>query len=660
MIRCCRVILAARDQSPARPSPRNSDAASGRSRCARGLVHAPLVLLAATACARPEAPPGGPEDLTPPVVVETIPDTFAAVEPGAREFFFRFNERISERPSAGQLNNSVVISPSLGAIRVRHSRDALSIEAEEGLAPDRLYRVTVLPVINDMFGNRLRDPFDLVLSTGEEFVPNVVAGMVEDRITGQAAPDVRVQARFRGEADTLVHWNFTGADGVFSLRYVPEAPYELLAWQDRNRDGEVGESEPQSAATSAELAASPDTSFTILSLIEPDTTPPRLASVNVDDSVTLTFEFDDYLEPQMPGVVFEGRLILARLLDTTTVADTPGADEPSGAADAPQPGDTIPAEADPDPDAPGDTVQPEAETNPDAPGDTARGGEAAEPGEPGDTVLAEAAGDSTVIDPADTITVPPEKDTISVRFFHQHEYDRWRREVEDSIARAEAQALADSLLAAGEQQPPPEEEEEEADSAAAPPSGLSGLLLPSQTLIGVLEESLVRGAPYEASVGNVVNIYQTTGGGGQAVVLWELPPPDTTSADSTAVADSLQAGDSLQVGDSVQAGDSAQVADTVGVGPDTTTAGTDTTIVTPDTTTVTPDTTTAGPDTTTAGPDTTRTGTDTSRAGPDTAWTGSPLARSQLVPGSSRPTPIPRRPREPRLRIRCRPQRSRH
>ena len=157
-----------------------------------------LVVLAATACARPEVPPGGPEDLTPPVVIETVPDTFAAVEPGVREFHFRFNERISERPSAGQLNNSVVISPSLGAIRVRHSRDAISIEAEEGLAPDRLYRVTVLPVINDMFGNRLRDPFDLVLSTGEEFVPNVVAGMVEDRITGQAAPDVRVQARFRG------------------------------------------------------------------------------------------------------------------------------------------------------------------------------------------------------------------------------------------------------------------------------------------------------------------------------------------------------------------------------------------------------------------------------------------------------------------------------
>ena len=513
----------------------------------------------------------------PPVVIETLPDTFAVVEPGVREFSFRFNERISERPSAGQLDAAVVISPSLGALRVRHSRDGLSIETQEGLAPDRLYRVTVLPVINDMFSNSLRDPFDLILSTGAEFVPNVVAGMVEDRITGQAVPDVRVRARFRGEADTLTHWNLTGADGVFSLRYVPGAPYELLAWQDRNRDGEVGEFEPQSTVTSSELAEPPDTSFSVLSLIEPDTTPARLAGVTVEDSVTLTFEFDDYLEPQMPGAVFEGRLILARLLDTATVADMLAPDPSGDSAAAAETGDAGGAEPR------GDTV------------------EAAEPAdrgalaEPADTVEAEgAAGDSTVIDPGDTITVPPGKDTIAVRFFHQHEFARWQREVADSIARAEARARLDSLLAAGET-PPPDEPSPDTVEEAGPPTGLSGLLLPAQTLVGVLEESLVRGAPYEASVANVVNVYGAFGGGGQTVVLWELPPPDTASADSALVADSAQAGDSLAVGDSIAAGDSAQVADTATAGSDTTAAGHDTLTASPDTARVGPDATSTRP-----------------------------------------------------------------
>ena len=573
-----------------------------------------------------------------------------------REFFFRFNERISERPSAGQLDNSVAISPPLGALRVRHSRDGISVETQDGLEPDRLYRVTVLPVINDMFSNRLRDPFDLVLSTGAEFVPNVVAGMVEDRVTGQAVPDVRVQAWFREEADTLTHWNLTGADGVFSLRYVPGMPYELLAWQDRDRDGEVGESEPQSAVTSAQLAQSPDTNFTVLTLIEPDTTPARLASVTVDDSLTLTFEFDDYLEPQMPGVVFEGQLILARLLDTTTVADTLAADEPGDPAAVVAPGDTTGAAN------PGDTVAAAAAAaDPDA------------PGEPGDTVVVEMAGDSIAIDPADTITVPPGKDTIAVRFFHQHEYDRWRREVEDSIARAEAQALVDSLLAAGERPPPPEEPAADTVEESLPPTGLSGLLLPTQTLTGVLDESLVRGTPYEASVGNVVNVYGTPGGGGKAVVLWELPPPDTTTVDSTAVADSLAVGDSAAVGDSIPVGDSAQVGDTAVAGPDTTTADPDTTTTGPDTTTAGPDTTAAGPDTTTAGPDTTTVGADTTTADPDTTTVGPdttrarpdttlaalPSASLHLPSRSPPPRPTPRRPREPRMRIRGRPHRRR-
>lgn len=472
-----------------------------------------LLVLPVAACAQPEAPPGGPEDRVPPVVIETVPDTFATVEPGGQEFFFRFNERISERPSAGQLNNAVVISPSVGAVRVRHGRDGITVETQEGMETGRIYRVTVLPVINDMFGNRLRDPFDLVLSTGEEFVPNVVAGVVEDRITGQAVPDMHVAARFGEGADTLTHWNLTGSDGVFSMRYVPGAPFEVRAWQDRDRNLEVGETEPRSAPSRGEFARSPDTSFTILSLIEPDTTPSRLASVEVQDSVTLNFEFDDYLEPDMPGVVFEGRLVLARMTDSAAAGAAP---------------------------------------------DTAGAGE-------------------RQVAAGDTLTLPPGKDTIAIRFYHRHEYELRRREVEDSIARAAEQAMVDSLAQLGELPPPAEEPPSDSLPDASPaPVGLSGQFLPAQTLIGVLAEALVRGVLYQASVSGVVNIAGTPGGGGMAAVVWELLPPDT-----------------------------AQVTDTAGADPDTTRADPDTTRVDPDTTRVDPDTARVDPDTARAGPDTT-------------------------------------------------------
>ena len=55
---------------------------SAQSRLLRGslAVAACLGVAQAGACARQGAPPGGPEDLRPPVVVRTEPDTFATID----------------------------------------------------------------------------------------------------------------------------------------------------------------------------------------------------------------------------------------------------------------------------------------------------------------------------------------------------------------------------------------------------------------------------------------------------------------------------------------------------------------------------------------------------------------------------------------------------
>ncbi len=250
----------------------------------------------------------------PPFVVETRPDTFAVVEPGIRDFYVRFSERISERTADGALDDAVVVSPFTGEVFVRHRRDALSISMEHGLQPGRVYRITVLPVVSDLFSNRLRDPFELVVSTGAAIVPNVVAGMVEDRITGEPVANARVEAHFLVEGDTLVHWGLTGEDGVFSLRFLPDGAFGVHAWQDQNRDGSQGDGEPGSAQLAGTLeAASPDTAYAMLSLITPDTLPARLATVEVQDSVTLNFRFDDFLEPSYPSAALLGQAVVVAL-----------------------------------------------------------------------------------------------------------------------------------------------------------------------------------------------------------------------------------------------------------------------------------------------------------------------------------------------------------
>ena len=407
----------------------------------------------------------------PPYVVESVPDTFATVPDGVdlREFEFRFSERISERPSSGVMDDAVVVSPSAGNLRVSHGRDGIKVRAQHALEPGRVYRITVLPVINDMFGNRLRDPFDLVVSTGGEFVPNVLAGFVEDRVTGAAVDGVRVQARFPDQEGAPVHWNYTGGEGVFSLRYVPSGAFEARAWQDRNRNDSLDAGEPRSEWRRGGLAAVPDTSFVVLSLIEPDTTGARLASVSAEDSVTIRFEFDDHLNPCTPGIAVSG---FARWEE-----------------------------------AEGDTL------------------------------------------------------SSSLRIFQEHEHRRWTALRADSAARAEGKTEGD---------PPPPMTVGDCTNAHYPDEavGLSGLLLPSQFLVGVLEEGFLRpGVPYMAGVAAVANLAGASSGESAALVVWEPATDSADVASDTAAAEGAPVPDS---GAAAPPGDSLEAPpDSVQLLPDT-------------------------------------------------------------------------------------------
>ena len=511
------------------------------------------VLIAAEACARSEAPTGGPEDVFPPYVIETVPDTFATVEPGLREVRFCFSERISERPADGRLNDAVIVSPSTGDIRVRHGRECITVEMEEGLAPGLVYRITVRPVIRDMFANSLRDAFELVVTTGAEIVSNVVAGMVEDRVTGDATPGVRVEARFAHGDDTLTHWNFSDPGGVFSLRYVPAGPFELRAWQDQNRNGEVDGSEPQTSFVPGDLAEPPDTTLEILTLIQPDTTAPRLTRVNVEDSVTLKIEFDDYIEPTIPPGTIRGTITVAEYDDSLlAVGDAAGAgEEAAGVVDTAGAGAAV--------EDPGEVA---AEDDPEAEQEAG----AAEP---------------------EPVPPPEPGTTFRIRIFQEHEYRIWLDAREDSVARADSIARAEELAAQpGDSAAPGDaagEEPEPAGRAAAPsdpgpetgedpgevsdtadgpaiPTTLSGLRLPSRTLVGVLDEGLVARIPYELVVEGVENIAGAEDGGGVDTLAWEPPPPEEEEQVEE---------EGMETGDTVPVDDTTQVDDTTTPPPDT-------------------------------------------------------------------------------------------
>ncbi|SUZ75624.1 uncharacterized protein METZ01_LOCUS28478, partial [marine metagenome] len=259
-------------------------------------VSAAVGIAFASSCAQQGAPPGGPEDLRPPIVVRTVPDTFELLGTLDGLIRFEFDERISERSSSGTLDNAVIISPRSGELVVGHDSRSLTIELVDGFRPGLVYRVTLLPVVRDLFGNQMRDPFELVFSTGGETVPTTLAGIAWDRITGSGVNDYQVWATSLDD-DSIVHVAVTDNQGVYAFRYIPGASYEITAFDDRNADAVLDMMEIQgSRRLSIENG---DTVFLNFPVLQPDTTPATLVTASALDSVTLLLEFDDYLDPAL-------------------------------------------------------------------------------------------------------------------------------------------------------------------------------------------------------------------------------------------------------------------------------------------------------------------------------------------------------------------------
>ena len=235
-------------------------------------------------------------------MLETFPDTFAVLPAFDEEIRIVFDERISESGAQGPLDQAVTVSPESGEVTVRHSSRALRVRMEGGFLPDEVYRVTVQPVVRDLFGNSLVEPFEFVFSTGAEMTPTVLAGSIVDRITDEPVEGARVTARaerppgVEASDDQVVptHIALTDERGVYALRYVPSGGYEITAFVDQDRSGGPTGFEP--IATGRNVLNPGDTVLLNLALLAPDTTPAIVQSVDVVDSLTLSVQFDDYLD----------------------------------------------------------------------------------------------------------------------------------------------------------------------------------------------------------------------------------------------------------------------------------------------------------------------------------------------------------------------------
>lgn len=327
--------------------------------------------IAATGCAQVEAPLGGPEQFPPPQPLEVRPDSLSVIPDFRGDVVVIYRERLSEQG----LDEVVRVTPRTSEPRIERHLNRLRVGLRARWEPDRIYQVTVLPGLQDRFGGSQEDTLHLVFSTGPEIPETELTGRVTDRITGEATEDARVEAILA--PDSLVYATYTNSEGEYRFRRIPEGDYRLRAFNDLNRNLALDAFEPRDTAEAVVAEEAPEA--VAFRLLQPDTTPPVLASAEVRNGFVVA-EFDDFMEPEQEITPAQVTLEDAAGAGVPIVQITVG--EPEREPEEPDdPEDQEPA--DPEAEEPTDTLPP-ADTLPgdEAPApDTIPDEEAPEPDE---------------------------------------------------------------------------------------------------------------------------------------------------------------------------------------------------------------------------------------------------------------------------------------
>jgi hypothetical protein len=188
-------------------------------------------------CANQLPPSGGPDDVTPPVIIRTAPSDQSINFTGSI-IRIEFDDYIDRR--SFQENFRIVPKPP-GEISFDWSSRSVEIGFSRPLERNRTYIVTVGNGVRDLYGNAIQEPLQFAFSTGMQLDEGRITGTV---ITGDPGKTVVLAFLKTGRTENELNPEDNRADysagvtqeGSYTFTNLSQGEYRLFAIKDENNN----------------------------------------------------------------------------------------------------------------------------------------------------------------------------------------------------------------------------------------------------------------------------------------------------------------------------------------------------------------------------------------------------------------------------------------
>ena len=204
------------------------------------LVLLPGILL--IRCARPGSPTGGPQDITPPAVKNTIPPNHT-LQFNAKKITITFNEFVLLKDPSKE----IFISPPMKiSPEFKVAGKSIVVVFQQALIPNSTYTINFGNAIVDFSEGNILVNYEYVFSTGDHIDSLSIKGKVVDAFNLQPQAEI-IAMVYSDNNDTIpldslplkvppLCASKTIKDGSFSINNLSPGKYKLVALEDLNNN----------------------------------------------------------------------------------------------------------------------------------------------------------------------------------------------------------------------------------------------------------------------------------------------------------------------------------------------------------------------------------------------------------------------------------------